>query len=99
MRWKWRGLGCLTAGLVALVGCWATQPQVRPPERPEEYNLPPPDDPRYFNPPEYPKGTLNQMLLRKDKDGGKDMAPGGFRGGGGSPRFGPGGPGGPGMGY
>ena len=68
----WMGLGLL-AGL-GLAGCTWTQKEVRPPPPPEEFKAPPENDPRYANPHEYPKETLDQdPLLKKAKDSAKGM--------------------------
>ena len=66
------GLGLL-AGL-GLGGCsWSTK-EVRPPPPPEEFKSPPETDPRYGNPQEYPKETLEQDdPVKKAKDGLKGM--------------------------
>ena len=68
------GLCGLSLLLLGLTGCWTTEPSLRPPPRPEEYVLPPSDDPRFSNPVAYPKGTLFKDNLRKDSDG-KDQMP------------------------
>ena len=59
------GLG---AALLCLPGCWHTDSNLHPPKQPEEFRLPPEDDPRFSNPPSYPKGVLNQDYLKKDKE-------------------------------
>jgi hypothetical protein len=57
-------------------GCWTTswttKPNLKPPPHPEEYTVPPADDARFSAPIEYPKGTLNQDMIKKpssDQDG------------------------------
>ena len=82
------GLGLL-AGL-GLGGCSWSQKEVRPPPPPEEYNAPPENDPRYGNPQESPKETLDQDPLKKGKDGSKGL-PGTMGNGGKSFGRGPGG--------
>ena len=67
----WLGLG-LVAGL-GLGGCsWSTK-EVRPPPPPEEFRAPPETDPRYGNPQEYPKETLDQDDPAKKATGLKGM--------------------------
>jgi hypothetical protein len=74
----WDGLGLLAAALLGLVGC-ATDNQVKAPKHPEEYNVPPEDDRRYSQPPEYAKELLNKdVIVKPDKgDGGPGGPPGG----------------------
>jgi hypothetical protein len=76
MGGTWKGLGLLVAALIGLAGCASTDDNARPPRRPEEYTLPP-DDPRYAQPPNFPKGTLNNDVIHKNKDVGdpKDDGP------------------------
>ena len=82
------GLGLL-AGL-GLGGCSWSQKEVRPLPPPEEFKAPPEDDPRYGNPLEYPKETLDQDPLKKAKEGLKGLS-GPLGGGSKSPGRGPGG--------
>jgi len=84
-----RGLG---VAILCLPGCWwNADDNLRPPKHPEEFKLPPEDDPRFSNAPSYPKGLLNRDYLKKDQER-EDNAPGGSPRG---PHFGgPGGPGG-----
>jgi hypothetical protein len=79
----WLGLG-LIAGL-GLGGCsWANK-EVRPPPPPEEFKAPPESDPRYGNPQEYPKDTLDQADPAKTAGGGGSKKMGGMGGMGGGP--------------
>jgi hypothetical protein len=59
-------------GLVALLlfaGCAMTErQQIKPPTPPEEYVIPPTDDPRFSQPVAYPKGSLNQDMIQKSGD-------------------------------
>lgn len=90
MRKQGTGFGLLTAALLTLVGCHA-EPFVRPPKPVEELRDPPVEDARFSQPPNYPKGVLNEDKIRKPE---KDIAtPGGL------PRGSQGRPGGPGGGY
>jgi hypothetical protein len=58
----------LLAGL-GLGGCTWSPKEVRPPPPPEEFKAPPETDPRYGNPQEYPKDTLDQDdPVKKAKD-------------------------------
>ena len=84
MRW----LGVL---LLGLSGCWTTQPELKPPKQPEKIAVPPQDDPRFSQPIQYPKGTLNQEPVKKSIKTNDPNNPNG-----GAPsRFGPGMAGGP----
>src|SRR5262249_24191230 len=88
-RW-WAGLGLLLAALGCLTGCKPTTNQLRPPKPPEEYAIPPEDEARFSQPPEYPKDTLNKDNLIRPKDSSSGLpgaggpagagAPGGNRG-------------------
>jgi hypothetical protein len=77
MRGMWivaRGLG---VALLCLPGCWwNSEEHLRPPKRPEEFLLPPEDDPRFSSAPSYPKGLLNRDYLKKDQER-EDNGPGG----------------------
>lgn len=78
-----RFLGLFLLAGVGLVGCTATESQIRPPKPIEEFKAPP-DEPRYSKPIEYPRETMEQdMLLKKAKDNSKAQpsGPGGMRGG------------------
>jgi len=64
------GIRCAFCLLLALTGCISLSPQkklIKAPALEEEYKLPP-DEARYSNPPEYPKGTLNKDNHKKDLD-------------------------------
>jgi hypothetical protein len=91
MRITRMALGGLALTLLGISGCWTTDTHLKPPPRPPEYVLPPPDDARFSEPPNYPDRTLNQGLPKKDD---LDLGiPPSMR----TPnRFGAGGPGGPG---
>ena len=72
---------------LALAGC-ASQPTTitLPPPPPDEWRLPPENDPRFSQPPSYPRDVLNQGPTKKNYSSG---GPGGGPGGaGGGPRFG-----------
>jgi hypothetical protein len=69
---------CFGAALLALAGCWSTQPNLKPPSHPEEYRLPPSDDARFSSYIEYPKDTLNQdTILKNNKNQPGMPGPGG----------------------
>ena len=51
--------------LLFAVGCWTTEPSLKPPPHPEELTVPPQDVPRFSAPIEYPKGTLNNDMIKK----------------------------------
>jgi hypothetical protein len=67
MRRMWPGLHCLVVGLFVLSGCWSTAPKLKRPDRPEEYVVPPGDDPRFSAPIAYPPGTLNKDEIKKEQ--------------------------------
>ncbi len=71
--WK----GCLLIAFLCLCGCQTTDGPIKPPPHPEDFILPPSDDPKWNAPPAYPEKTLNQGLPKKDKDG--DNPPGSLR--------------------
>jgi hypothetical protein len=57
-------------------GCAHTEPQIKPPKPPEEFNAPPDNDPRYNKPIEYPAETMDQdPLQKKTKDGKNTPGP------------------------
>jgi hypothetical protein len=89
MRGRWSGLAVLAMAIWGMIGCRSEESSLRPPPNPEVFTLPPTDDPRFSEPVAYPKGSLNQDLLKRDKDR-EDSTPGGmpkgmsrFSGGGG----------------
>lgn len=49
-------------------GCKNTGPEIKPPKGPEEYRLPPDNDPRYSKHVTYPKDTLYQSPIKKTQD-------------------------------
>jgi hypothetical protein len=57
MRW-W------AAALLALAGCHATEPDLKPKYQAEEYVVPPADDPRYAHM-NYPKEVLFDDVVKK----------------------------------
>ncbi len=62
-----RGTGrWLGAVLLALAGCYTPDPDLKP-KIPEEYVLPPRDDTRFSSPPQFPKETLDQDILKKNQ--------------------------------
>lgn len=87
----WSGLGLLFTALAGLTGCSWNGPQMRPPKQPDEIVVPPAEDLRFSQPPDFPKNTLNNDNLIRPKDNGSPglNGPGG-PGGGGGPRFGAG---------
>jgi hypothetical protein len=68
MRGTWNGLGTIGAALLCLAGCWTTDAPIKPPPNPEEFVIPPADDPRFSAPPAFPEKSLNQGLPKKDKE-------------------------------
>jgi hypothetical protein len=70
-------LGLLLLIQIGLLGCATTEPQLKPPKPPEEYNPPPDNDRRYTGPIEYPKETMEtDPLLRKAAKEKKLSTPG-----------------------
>jgi hypothetical protein len=59
----------LCALALALAGCHSTTPDLKPPSRPEEVVLPPPDDMRFCSPPSLPKDVMEKS------NGGTKSAP------------------------
>jgi len=88
--------GCKTGGpdvgsaLLTVVGWKKTEPNLKPPPHPEEFDVPPEDDARFSDPMSYPPETLKEDLTKKNH---KDPLEG--PGGPGGSHFG----GGPGMGH
>lgn len=87
MRGK-RQTRLVIALVVALGGCWSEKQTLRPPPPAECYTLPPADDARFSAPIEYPRGTLNNDLIKKPKgdpmQSTRDMQSSGAGGSGGS---------------
>jgi hypothetical protein len=79
----------LLAALLGLLGCRPSYNHLRPPKPPEDYTPPPKEDPRFSQPVEYPRDSLNGDNLIRPKDSTMPMTPGGPGG--------PGGAGSPGM--
>ena len=77
MKWIWTGL---SFAIIGLAGCGTTQTVIKPPKHPEEFVVPPSDDARFSSVPAYPKGTLNNDLIKPDQEvqpAGGSNAPGG----------------------
>ena len=81
-RQLWSLVGVVLAGLSS---CTAPQPSLKPPLH-EEYILPPTDDPRFSQPPTFPKEAMDNGLPKKDptKAGDQLRGPGAGRFGAGS---------------
>jgi hypothetical protein len=77
MRWTraiFLGFGMT---ILALAGCQNSPPRFTPPTLKEDYILPPQDDPRFSNPPVYPKEVMDVDNMRKDNNpNGKFGGPG-----------------------
>ena len=58
-------LGVLLLIHIGMSGCATTEPQIKPPKMPEEFNAPPDNDPRYNKPIEYPKETMDEDILQR----------------------------------
>jgi hypothetical protein len=89
MRRRGKGLGLLTASLLALTGC-QKEAFLRPPKPPEQLIAPPTDDVRFSQPPEFPKNVLNEDRIKKPNSEKDSGAPGTMPHGGAMGR--PGGP-------
>jgi hypothetical protein len=64
------GIRCALCLLLAVTGCVSLTPKrqiIKAPTHEEQFDLPP-DDARFSNPPQYPKGTLNKDNHNKDLD-------------------------------
>jgi hypothetical protein len=82
----WKGLGWSGVLLLALGGCKPTETRIQPPPLQEEYKLPPDDDARFAQPPEFPKEAKRTGPPKiSDVPGGPPPA---MRGPGGPPRVG-----------
>jgi hypothetical protein len=86
MRGVRLGLQWIATFLVGLAGCHMPENGLKHPLR-EEYVLPPADDPRFSQPPQFPKEVLDTDLMKKPQPKPGDQM-------GGPPKFGAGGPGG-----
>jgi len=64
----WNRLRGLGLTLLLLTGCPSTEQNLRPAPQPEEYVIPPANDPRFSAAVAYPKGTLNKDLITADRD-------------------------------
>ena len=84
MRILWGRMRWLGVLVLAISGCWTTQPELKPPKQPETIAVPPQDDPRFSQPIQYPKGTLNQEPAKKSIKTNDPNNPGGGM----PPRFG-----------
>jgi hypothetical protein len=70
----------LAGAILFLPGCRSKEARFQPPPLPEEYLLPPTDDPRFSRPPEYHKSPHDDDPLLKPKPGPGRPTPGSFRG-------------------
>jgi hypothetical protein len=66
MRGTWVGWRWLGTVLLVVAGCWTTQPEIKPKPHPEEYIVPPPDDPRFSSPVSFPKEAQRDLQLKKN---------------------------------
>jgi hypothetical protein len=81
MRRVWCLLGLPLATLFGTLGCADPDRYLRPPKHPEEYTVPPENDPRFAQPVSYPKSSLFQDSIHKP-DGEPGAPGGGMRGAG-----------------
>lgn len=65
---RWLGFALLVA-----LGCTTSKPDLRPPKRPEAYNVPPETEARFSKPIAFPDGTLNAGLPKKKTLGENPM--------------------------
>lgn len=75
MRWTWVGTRVLSAGLLVLASCNSAAEKYKPPPHPEQYAVPPQDDPRFSQPIRYPANVLNKDNPKKDSDSGDGQPP------------------------
>ncbi len=90
--WCWLGMAFLL-----IAGCRTTPPNLKPDPQPEQYVLPPKDDPRYDKPYVYSKDPNDPNKFHINSDPGSPGAPGNqnvMPGRGPRSGFGPGGSGG-----
>lgn len=73
MRWVQFGLLGMGMAMVWLAGCHSSE-RFEPPKLQETYILPPSDDPRFNQPPSYPRDAQNEFGMKKEK---KDEKAGG----------------------
>ncbi len=87
----WKGKGTITWGaiLLALMGCNTAQTVKRLPNHPEEYTVPPSDDPRFSQPIKLPEKVLYKDDPLKEQESPL-AGPGGKGGAGSGPSFGAG---------
>jgi hypothetical protein len=80
------GIRLLAAGVLglALLGCATQKPPVEKGPSTDEFRLPPEDDARFSEPPNYPRDVLNQGPTKKNYNSGGPSGMGGPRPGGGS---------------
>lgn len=78
MRGTGKGLGLVGAALLGLAGCWTTDRPPKPSPNPEEFILPPQGEARFSQPPSFPQKTMNEGLMRKEREK-DDGPPGAFR--------------------
>jgi hypothetical protein len=64
----WINMGFLAIGMLSLAGCRNSEANLKPPPNKAVYMLPPADDPRFTSYPTFPKGTLNQEYVKRDKE-------------------------------
>ncbi len=89
--WHGKGVGAWGALLLALAGC--ANPNIKHlPPRPEEYTVPPVDDPKYSEPIKFPDKVMykDDPLKSQDSMGGPGGRAGLAGAGGGGPSFGSG---------
>jgi hypothetical protein len=65
MRRAWYLLGLPVATLLGALGCANPDAHLRPPKHPEEFTVPPENDPRFAQPVSYPKSSLFQDMIHK----------------------------------
>jgi hypothetical protein len=70
----------LLAALLGLASCTSPNAHLKPVRPPEEYQVPPDNDPRYNQPVEYPKEALEKDPFLKKAGAGGPNGPGGAGG-------------------
>ncbi|MFO0809450.1 MAG: hypothetical protein U0746_12560 [Gemmataceae bacterium] len=72
MRAVWANRLGIASAIVGFVGCSGPGISLRTP-MPEQYVMPPADDPRFSSPPEYPRETLNQQTIKPTSGQGSKL--------------------------
>jgi hypothetical protein len=74
MRRQWPGIVLLLGLVLGLGGCTARDVAPRPPKHPEEITVPPVEEAKFSNPPNYPE-LSNQNDPTRNRNGGVGAQP------------------------